>query len=193
MIESLQKKSSPFKPISENAIKSIKQRQLLRYWERIRGTSTLPVWSQVDPAEISTSLDNLCVMEVRRESAGIRYRIREHGQKLTEYYGSACAGKYLDEFMTPQALSVLAAIYAEAVTSRRPVYTVAPIIDSRGYSVTFERLLLPFALAGESVEVVLTSLEAISIEGAFEQFKVLEVTQRKVVPAFQGVIEAPHT
>jgi hypothetical protein len=185
--------SSIFKAISENTVKSIKQRQLLRYWERIRGAQALPTWSQVDPAEFSTSHDYLCVMEVKRGSSGIRYRIREHGKKLEEYYGSACAGKYLDEFMTPQALSVLAAIYAQAVNTRRPVYTVAPIVDGRGRSVTFERLLLPFALAAASVDVVLTSLEAISIEGDFEEFKVLEPTQRKVLQAFQGVIEAPQT
>jgi hypothetical protein len=187
-------KSSPpptFKPVSEGIVKSIKQRQLARYWERLRGAHLLPLWSEVDPAEIAASRDHLCVMEVKREPSTVRYRIREHGDKLTEYYGSACAGRHLDEFMTPTALAALTAMYAQAVQARRPVYSVAPITDGKGRSVIFERLLLPFTVSGSSVEIVLTSLETISIEGAFEHFKVLEPSQRKVFAGFQGIIEAP--
>lgn len=183
--------SSAFKPVTENIVKSIKQRQLTRYWERLRGDESLPLWSNVKAAEIAASRDYLCVMEVRRENASLRYRIREHGSKLTEYYGSACAGRHLDEFMTPAALSALTAIYAQAVNGRRPIYTVMPMTDGKGRSVAFERLLLPFTVSGSSVDVVLTSLEAISVDGAFEHFKVLEPTQRETFSGFQGIIEAP--
>jgi len=184
--------SSPtFKPVTENIVKSIKQRQLTRYWERLRGSDLLPLWSAVDRDEIAWSRDNLCVMEIKREGTALRCLIREHGDKLTEYYGSACAGRHLDEFMAPEALTQLTAIYAQAVNARRPVYTVSPAVDSKGRAVTFERLLLPFTVGGSQVEIVLTSLEAISIDGAFENFKVLEPSQRKVISGFQGVIEAP--
>lgn len=183
--------STSFKFVTENAVKSIKQRQLTRYWERLRGNHLLPVWSHVDTTEIVSSRDHLCVMEVNREGPELRYRIREHGDKLTEYYGSACAGRFLDEFTAPAALAVLTAIYTQTVNVRRPVYTVSPISDSKGRSVTFERLLLPFTVSGSTVDVVLTSLEAISIDGAFEHFKVLEPSQHKAFAGFQGIIEAP--
>ena len=178
-----------FKPVTENIVKSIKQRQLTRYWERLRGDHLLPLWSQVDKVEIAASRDNLCVMEVKHEQP-VRYRIREHGDKLTEYYGSACAGRHLDDFMTPAALAALTAVYEQAINHRRPVYTVAPVTDPKGRAVTVERLLLPFTLAGSTVDVILTSLEAISIDGGFEHFKVLEPSQREVVSGFQGIIEA---
>jgi hypothetical protein len=180
-----------FKDISDGAVKSITQRQVLRYWERLRGMNALPVWSQIDPGALSVSREHLCVMEINRESGAVRFRIREHGQKLAEYYGSACAGKFLDEFMTPPALAALSAVYNQAISTKRPVYTIAPIVDIRGRSVTCERLLLPFTVTGKAVDVVLVSLEAISDDGAFEQFKVLEPMQRNAVPAFQGVINAP--
>jgi hypothetical protein len=183
--------TSAFKSVTETAVKSIKQRQLTRYWERLRADYLLPLWSQVDATEIASSRDNLCIMDVNRESPLLRYRIREHGDKLTEYYGSACAGRFLDELMTPAALSALTAVYAQAVNGRRPVYTVSPITDSKGRAVTFERLLLPFTMSGSTVEVVLTSLEAISIDGAFEHFKVLEPSHHKAFSGFQCVIEAP--
>lgn len=191
MSGAVENRNPAFNNISDGAVKSITQRQILRYWERLRGINPLPVWSHIDPQAFSASRENLCVMEINRDSGSIRYRIREHGKKLAEYYGSACAGKFLDEFMTPQALVALSAIYLQAINTRRPVYTVAPIVDTRGRSVTCERLLLPFTVAGTAVDVVLVSLEAISDDGAFEQFKVLEPLQRKVVTAFQGVIDAP--
>jgi hypothetical protein len=178
-----------FKSVTENIVKSIKQRQLTRYWERLRGDHLLPLWSQVNKTEIIASRDNLCVMEVKYEQP-VRYRIREHGDKLTEYYGSACAGRHLDDFMTPAALAALTSIYEQAITHCRPVYTVAPITDPKGKAVTVERLLLPFTLSGSTVDVILTSLEAISIDGGFEHFKVLEPSQRKAVSGFQGIIEA---
>jgi hypothetical protein len=182
--------TSAFKPVTESAVKSIKQRQLTRYWERLRADYLLPMWPQVDATEIAASRDNLCVVDINRESPLLRYRIREHGDKLTEYYGGVFSGRFLDEFVTPAALSALTVVYAQAVNCRRPVYTVSPITDSKGRAVTFERLLLPFTVSGSTVDVVLTSLEAISIDGAFEQFKVLEPSHRKAFPGFQCVIEA---
>jgi hypothetical protein len=182
---------STFKPVTETVVKSIKQRHLTRYWERLRANFLLPLWSQVDATEIASSRDNLCVMDVNREGPLLRYRIREHGNKLTEYYGSACAGRFLDDFMTPTALSALTAIYTQAVNSRRPVYTVSLITGSKGGAVTFERLLLPFTVSGSMVDVVLPSLEAICIDGAFDQIKVLEPSQRLAFSGFQCIIEAP--
>ena len=178
-----------FKPVTENIVKSIKQRQLTRYWERLRGDHLLPLWSQVDRAEIAASRDNLCVMDIKHGQS-VRYCIREHGDKLAEYYGSACAGRHLDDFMTPAALAALTAIYDQAISHRRPVYTVSPISDTKGRSVTVERLLLPFTVSGSTVDVILTSLEAISIDGGFDHFKVLEPSQRKAVSGFHGIIEA---
>jgi hypothetical protein len=183
--------ASQFKSVTENAVKSITQRHLTRYWERLRADYLLPLWSQVDTSELASSRDNLCVMDVNRDSANLRYRIREHGNKLTEYYGSACAGRFLDEIMTPAALPALTDIYARAVKGGRPVYTVSPITDSKGHAVVFERLLLPFTISGSTVDVVLTSLEAISVDGAFEQLKVLEPSQRLAFPGSRCVIEAP--
>ncbi|MGZ5837670.1 MAG: PAS domain-containing protein, partial [Xanthobacteraceae bacterium] len=159
MSGSAEKRQSTFKTVSDGAVKSITQRKLLRYWESIRGTDVLPKWSQIDAAEVASFREHLCVMEVKRESRVVRYRIREHGAKLGEYYGNACAGRHLDEFMTPEALSALCAIYDRAVETRRPVYTVTPMADRRRRSVTCERLLLPFTLSDAAVDVVLTSIE----------------------------------
>ena len=50
---------------------------------------------------------------------------------------------------------------------------------------------MPFTVSGSAVDVVLTSLEAISIDGALEHFKVLEPSQRKAFSGFQGIIKAP--
>lgn len=180
-----------FQTASDNAVKSITQRRLLRYWERIRGANVLPAWTQIDHAEIAEIRDNLCVMEVRRESGATRYRVREHGTKLGEYYGNRCAGRHLDEFMSPEALAALTSKYDRAAGSQRPVYTITPITDRHGRSVTCERLLLPFMLSGASAEVVLASIEAISIDGAFEHRQVLLPSQQRATdPGFQSVIGA---
>lgn len=191
MSKAAEKSQPAFETVSDNVVKSITQRKLLRYWERLRGAGALPIWSQIDANEMSSFRDYLCVMEIKRESSTVRYRIREHGPKLTEYYGSACAGRHLDEFMAPDALSALTILYAQAISARRPVYTIVPIVDRQGRSVSCERLLLPFTVSGAAVDVILASIEAISVEGAFEQFQVLEPSQRQAVSGFQGVISAP--
>ena len=167
-------------------MKSIKQRQLTRY-SAPRRLSVSDVVAQVDATEIVSSLDNLCVMDVNREGPTLRYRIREHGDKLSEYYGSTISRRFHD------AGGARCTYCHLRIGGQRPAAGVHGVAGhhTKGRAVTLERLPMPFTVSGSAVDVVLTSLKAISIDGALEHFKVLEPSQRKAFSGFQGIIKAP--
>ena len=88
-------------------MKSIKQRQLTRY-SAPRRLSVSDVVAQVDATEIVSSLDNLCVMDVNREGPTLPIAFASTATS----FRSIMAARFLDDFMTPEALAALTAIYA---------------------------------------------------------------------------------
>ena len=49
-----------------------------------------------------------------------------------------------------------------------PVYTIHDVTDRNGRLVYYERLLLPYSLAGQTVDNILASFEFVCPDGAFE-------------------------
>ena len=61
-----------------------------------------------------------------------------------------------------------------STVSPRPTYTVAELTDADGKDVSYERLLLPFG-RGDTVEHIIGSYKAISIEGGFRLHNLMGV------------------
>ncbi len=106
-----------------------------------------------------------------------RFLIRDHGARVAELYGSVCVGKHLDEILPSSYRAAALATYQHLLAAKVPVYTVADTRDSAGRIVHYERLLLPFGNDGHTVDHIITSIEAVSPEGAFEN---------------RGLMAAPH-
>jgi hypothetical protein len=150
-------------------VRSDHQRWLLNHWAGQRQLATLPIWHGLDVIEVAVPFDDLSYTEVVKENGNMRFRIAFHGSRIAQAYGrSNCIGKFLDEILPPGYSNVALSTYRQTVEGKLPVYTVSDMRDPAGRIVHYERLLLPFTIAGGETERVLASLESHSPEGQFE-------------------------
>ena len=57
--------------------------------------------------------------------------------------------------------------YLACLAHKRPTYSVSTVQDADGKDVSYERLLLPFG-KGDTVEQIVGTYKAISVEGGFK-------------------------
>jgi len=93
--------------------------------------------------------------------------IESDGTRMSSAYGNTGKGRYLDDYLGPRLAPVVMPIYYECVRRALPVYTISNIDDIYGRIVAYERMLLPFAQAG-NVTHMIASLKTISEDGGFE-------------------------
>jgi len=157
-----------FADAGPDVVRSVNQRWLLKYWSRLRTGRSLPTWQGLEADELVRMSENLSFSDVIAANGHPRYLIRFHGQKIAETYGSNCRGKFLDAILPTTIRETALATYQHVLTTHHPVYTIADTSDRNGRLVHYERLLLPFGRDSTTVDRILTSLETVSPEGAFE-------------------------
>jgi hypothetical protein len=145
------------------------QRWLLSYWHRARGEALLPQWPGLEAVpEIMAMADNLAYADVVGTEESHRLLITMQGARMIEAHGGYHVGKYVDEVLQPPYLQQSLATCRQSIVTRLPVYTVLDLRDHNQRIVHFERLLLPFAKDGRTVDGLLASIEIGSPEGPFE-------------------------
>jgi hypothetical protein len=164
-------------------IRSINQRWLLNYWNRLRQGAELPLWQGLEAEELASVPENLSFQDVVGSDGALRFQVRFHGRRIAEAYGRAnCIGKFLDEILPPAYAGTALSTYRHAVETKLPVYTIADMRDRTGRIVHYERLLLPFSSDGQAANRILASLETVSPEGAFENRDLMQSAGKP--PAF---------
>ena len=163
----------PYRPSAPGVVKSVRQRWLLDYWNRLSRDGAPPDWADLDRAELETCMADITILDVAADGAGPRFRIFAHGKNVGRLYGTDCEGKFLDEVLPDAVREGILETYAQAASARRPVYTVSEVQDSELRPVYYERLLLPFAGAGGPVNRIIGFLEMVSPEGAFDRNRLL--------------------
>ena len=157
-----------------DVVRSINQRWLLSYWDRLRGSDELPMWQGLETAELADMAASLSFQDVVGSNGDARFLIRYHGQRIAEALGAVCLGRFLDEILPPRYREAALSTYHRVLVTRLPVYTIADTRDRDGRIVHFERLLLPFSRDGVAVDRILASLETVSPEGAFDNRDILK-------------------
>lgn len=152
-----------------DVVRAINQRWLVKFWKRHLGDHSVPQWQAVEAENLTAMSANLSFLDVTGRDGPARFQIRFHGATIAQVYGSGdCRGKYLDEIMPAARHAAGLAPYRHAVHSGHPVYTIHDVTDRDGRLVHFERLLLPFAADGRTVDRILASFEFICEDGAFD-------------------------
>lgn len=150
-------------------VRAINQRWLLKFWKRVKNGQGVPPWQAVAAEDLSRVAANLSFLHVAAGERTSRFQIIAHGATIGQVYGSAdCRGKYLDEMLPSNACSDALSPFRQTVVSGHPVYTVHDVTDCKDRVVHFERLLLPFSLAGAAVDRILASFEFICVDGAYD-------------------------
>lgn len=171
-----------------DVVRSVRHRFLLSLWQRLRGQAAVPLWSRLDPEEIARMVDSMQFCDVVEDSGRKRFVVRYCGARIVQAYGE-CSDAFLDEKLPPLLRDATLATYTQAVEARKPVYTICKVPDRDGKPVDFERLLLPFARDGVTVDRVVAMLEWISVEGGFENRKLLRSQAQAPVYSVCATIE----
>lgn len=154
-----------------DVIRAINQRWLLKFWNRSRGDFPVPTWQTVEAENLASMSANLSFLDVARAGGETKFVIRFHGATIAQVYGlTDCRGRTLDEIVPASAVVA----YQHVLDARLPVYTIYDMSDRDGRLVHHERLLLPFARDGKTVDRILASFEFFCEDGAFDNREILK-------------------
>lgn len=162
-----------------DVIRAVNQRWLVKFWSQHLEGHRVPRWQAIEAERLSSMHENLSFLDVvPAQGDAPRFLIRFHGETIRRAYGSPDGrGRYLDEIVTdatcPTGPTGLSA-YVKAVQDRLPVYTILDVTDSQGRLVHAERLILPFARDGETVDRVLAAFEFFCADGAFDANAIMQ-------------------
>ena len=185
-----------FASANPSVIRSVKQRDLLNAWLRALGKQpALPVLADYRPDRIGDELADMMGFIVEGSGERARFLITQEGARLSATYGnkhidpSQRTNRYLDDAIGPARYARVVPSYQACLMRKRPTYSVSMVHDADGKEVSFERLLLPFGSAG-SVEQIIGSYKAISIDGGFRIRNLMGVRSRaKPVSVVNVVID----
>ena len=79
-------------------------------------------------------------------------------------------------------------VYLECANRRLPVYTISKIVDVRGQTIDYERLVLPFFERG-CVSDIIMSAKLISEASRFELNNLFRVREKLPIPTIRAVID----
>ena len=179
-----------FESISFQAIKSISQRGLLRYWARLAAGRRMPPLQEFSSDPRMHDPKQLVLWQVESESAGQRLRAAYQGEHLEQVFSADWVGRTMEE-VTPSHLKAYTFKTANhCIDSGCPVYSVLATLDAAGQQVDCERLLLPFGDAA-GVRHVLASLQLISLTGNFERKSVLKHFRVRSQVMLAGTVSPP--
>ena len=168
-------------------IKSISQRALCLYWQRLVAEDPFPSIDQFQTAARLHDPKQLVVWNVENDAGNRTFRALFQGSNVGEVFNSQWAGKSMEEIVPPalKAFSIDGA--DECAASGFPVYTVLSASDAEGFPVDCERLLLPLG-RNNVVEQIVASLQLISLKGTFERKTILTEFKRQSVVTFAARI-----
>lgn len=176
-----------FSSADPSVVKSITQRVLLNAWLRaVRKPDALPMLGDFHTDGSADERADMMGFDVEGSGDAARFIITQEGARLTTAYGNERVdprlrtNRYLDDAIGPERYAGLILSYRACLARKRPTYTVATVADADGKDVSYERLLLPFG-RDDTVEHIIGSYKAISIEGGFRLHNLMGV-KAKAVP-----------
>ena len=165
-----------FASANPSVVRSVKQRELLNAWLRARTRPRprpLPSVRDYQPDRIADEIADMMGFDVTGNGEAARFLITQEGARLTATYGNEHIepdrriNRYLDDAIDPVQYARVLPCYQVCLARKRPTYSICMVRDADGKEVSFERLLLPFGSA-DTVEQIVGSYKAISIEGSFK-------------------------
>lgn len=132
-------------------------RILFAYW-RSKLDDGLPSRREIDPIDIPAVLPSICLTDVVRHGGGRRYRRRLVGTAVVEKFGQDNTGRWVDELYEGAALEEVLTSYEWVTETGRPRLDRCTLPREGQHYVSYDRLTLPLADDGHTVDVLLQSL-----------------------------------
>jgi hypothetical protein len=180
-----------FQSASPSIVKSVRQRELLNAWLRLHERQPQPALADYAPDRLAEEQRDLVYYKVSATERGPRFMINSEGSRLAQGYGRVNEGNkgtWLDEYIEPELQPITLPVYVECSRRGLPVYSVSKIVDVRGQTIDYERLLLPFHEHG-LISDILMSGKLISEASRFELDNLFRVREKLPVQTVRAVID----
>jgi hypothetical protein len=157
-----------------HGIRSTSQRSLAGYWAKLAlAESGLPPFDQFAPGPGIHDPKYIAVWKVEAGKDALDFRALYRGSFIDEAVKDDWVGKTLSEVAPPILRVPIIAASAHCASSGCAIYSVLRTYDGVGSPIDLERLLLPFGTRGR-VQVIVASLQLVSLEGKVERRKAVE-------------------
>ena len=180
-----------FASASPSIIKSVKQRDLLNAWLRLRDKTLQPALADYAPDRLAEEQRDLVYYKVSATRTGPRFMVNSEGSRLAQGYGrvnDGNKGTWLDEYIEPELRPISLPVYIECALRGLPVYSVSKIVDVRGQTIDYERLLLPFFEHGVITDILM-SAKLISEVSRLELTNLFRVREKLPITTIRAVID----
>jgi hypothetical protein len=139
---------------SVTELTSSKIAALAGYWEAKRADRPMPLWRDIDPAEIKPLLPHLLVSRYERNPFRVRYVLV--GTWLAQFSGADFTGRYLDELDFSGEDTDWLAHHVQFIAERKPTFGVCRFVTQSGLERDYESGMFP--IAGEDGATIERSL-----------------------------------
>jgi len=130
-------------------------REFFDYWMSRAPSGRLPGRQHIDPLDIPKLLPGLALFDVIRTADGLRFRWRLVGTALVEAIGVDYTGRFVDEAGLPAVkYEAVHRVFCDIVRDKRPNYWETPITSAGRDFISLQRLALPLAGDGETVDMI---------------------------------------
>lgn len=135
-------------------LKAIKER-----WQSLCRNGRLPTRADFPVESLIPWLGHIQIVElVGNTPAECRYRVRLSGTRIVYYEGHDNTGKFLDEVIPAELRDEILEPYRRSMESRSTVYGTFYSCSDAAISSQLERLILPLASDGNTVDQFLVAI-----------------------------------
>ena len=181
-----------FKFVTPEVIKSVTQRALASYWDRLAAGRAFPAFTEFEPDATSHDPKQLVVWNIEGAGPLLKFRALYQGANVAEVFNSSWAGKTMEQVVPMSLRRITLDAAKECAASGCLIYAIFSTIDANDQRIDCERLLLPFGRDGK-VEQLLGSLQLKGSQGGVRRTKVLADFQLQADVLFSGKIASGFT
>ncbi len=127
----------------------------LAVWQAQRRLRTMPARSDLTLRDLKTVLPNLAFIDIVRDGARTRFKVRLAGCALDSFISGTPTGHFIDEAVPSRFADKWSALWQPTITARTPTRTVGRVeFPNRRYYVS-ESLFAPLATDGETPDILM--------------------------------------
>jgi hypothetical protein len=127
-------------------------------WRRFCRNGHLPRRADFPPESLTPWMGHIQIIEIVPDGDMVRYRWRLVGTRIVYYEGRDNTGRFLDDVIPEDQRSEVLRAYQTSMETRAPVYGSFYSCSDAAISSQLERLILPLATDGKTVDQFLVAI-----------------------------------
>lgn len=136
--------------------------QLLDLWRTVEPDAGLPGRQHLGPERLVGILDKIFLIDVL--DGGERFRYRLIGTRIADWSGGDATGRYLDDPDCGENRWQFIDLVRTVARTRQPVVTIGHRAIFGGSAHLFDRMMLPLARDGETIDMIIGVANARPVE-----------------------------